>query len=134
MDATTMTQLTLFSVLMAYFWTLVLIAFIALSLLRRRRINQLELAYVRRNPPMPYILYRNASDTQEVAIPQTNPEPVTRSSFRHINASQQVAMEIHPDTDAMPQNLQTDTNLHRIFAQIKDSNSRATAEHKIISS
>ncbi|MBC8170864.1 MAG: hypothetical protein H7X77_04310 [Anaerolineae bacterium] len=125
-----MTQLTLFSVLMAYFWTLVLVAFAVLSILRRRRINQLELAYVRRNPPMPYILYRNASDTQEVAIPQANPEGVTRSNFRHTNTSQQVSLEIHPDTDAIP-HIQTETNLHRLFAQIKDS--RATAENKAVS-
>lgn len=128
-----MTQLTLISVLMAYFWTLILVAFIVLSLLRRRRINQLELAYIRNNPPMPYIVFRNASDTQEVAIAQPEPEPVTRSTFRHTNASQQVALEIHPDTDAMPQNLQVETNLHRMFAQLKDSNSRATAEHKAVS-
>jgi hypothetical protein len=133
MDATTMTQLTLFSVLMAYFWTLVVVAFAVLSILRRRRVNQLELAYVRRNPPMPYIVFRNASDTQEVAIAQANPEPVTRSSFRHTNASQQVSMEIHPDTDALPPGLQTETNLHRLFAHIKESNSRATAENKAVS-
>jgi hypothetical protein len=122
MDETIMTQLTLFSIAMSYLWLLVVIALTTTIVLRRRRLLRLEVEYARQNPPMPFIPYTRATETQEAAAvaPSESREPTRR--LRHINPSDQVMIDIHPDTEqlvAVKNSVQN--NLQKLYAHLNRS-------------
>ncbi|MBC8100030.1 MAG: hypothetical protein H7Y11_11355 [Armatimonadetes bacterium] len=105
------------SVLVSYFWVTFLAAFFSAVILRRRRIDQLELAYLHQHPPLPYRVYRRAEETQELpAVKISGGEKTQR--LRHINPSQQVSMEITPDADGGQALPAGESNLQKLISQL----------------
>lgn len=126
-----MTQITLLSLIsltVLSLWSLVAISAMSALYLRRREVAKRELAYVVQHPPMPYARFRRSpEDTQELRA--LNPIPVSVDApqyvVRHINPSQLVSIEIHPDIDPASAEAVTETNLHRLYAHLAESqNSR----------
>jgi hypothetical protein len=122
MDEMTMTQLTLFSLAMSYLWGLLLLTLSTTMILRRRRITRLEFEYIRQHPPLPYRTYARVSDTQEMTVIIPDSRPITRR-LRHINPSDQVAIEIKPDSEqVVPLKNAPQTSLHKLYATLNRSN------------
>lgn len=118
-----MTQLTLFSLAMSYLWGVLLLGLSTTMLLRRRRISRLEFEYARQHPPLPFRAYTRAGDTQEVTVVIADNRSITRR-LRHINPSDQVAIEIRPDSEQLiPLKNQPQTSLHKLYATLNHSNS-----------
>lgn len=126
MDEITITQLTVFSIAMSYLWLLVVIMLAVVIVLRRRRMMRLEMNYLRQHPPMPYMMFRHSIETQENPAIISSVREVTRR-LRHINPSDQVAIEIKPDSDQLvPSRVQAQSNLHKLYASLSRANSASS--------
>ncbi len=115
----TLTQLTLFSILMAYFWLAVLLAFTVTVLLRRRRLFQLELAYQSRSLPVARPV--RIAETQEITPVQFH-QSATQTTHRvePDHAASHVTLEIFPDAEAPTAVNPAEGNLQRLLMRMTE--------------